>query len=41
MVKNYHPDRVSHLGEERTQEAHLSFLEIMEAYQELEKMRGL
>ena len=41
MVRNYHPDRVSHLGEEHAQEAHLRVLEIMEAYQELEKIREL
>lgn len=40
MVRNYHPDRTAHLGEEHAEEAHLRFLEIMEAYQELERVRG-
>ena len=41
MVKQYHPDKMAHLGEEQAQEAHLKFLEIIEAYQELERVRGV
>lgn len=41
MVMEYHPDKAAHLGEEETQDAHLKFLEIIEAYQELEKERGI
>ena len=40
MVMAYHPDKMAHLGEEQAQEAHLKFLEIMEAYKELESERG-
>ena len=40
MVMQYHPDKIAHLGEEQAQEAHLRFLEIVDAYQELEKVRG-
>ena len=40
MVMVYHPDKMAHLGEEQAQEAHLKFLEIMEAYKELESERG-
>ena len=41
MVMQYHPDKMAHLGEEQTQEAHLKFLEIVEAYQELERVRSI
>ena len=41
MVMEYHPDKTAHLGEEQAQEAHLKFLEIMEAYKELESNRGI
>jgi len=41
QVMKYHPDKVSCLGEVQAQEAHLKFLEIMEAYQELERVRGV
>ncbi|KMP10877.1 hypothetical protein UZ36_06300 [Candidatus Nitromaritima sp. SCGC AAA799-C22] len=41
MARLYHPDKVAHQGEEQAQEAHMKFLEIMEAYQELEKARDL
>jgi len=41
MVMQYHPDKTAHLGEEQTQEAHLKFLEIVEAYQELERVRSI
>lgn len=40
-VMQYHPDKAAYLGEEQAQEAHLKFLEIMEAYQELERVRGI
>jgi DnaJ like chaperone protein len=36
MLMEYHPDKTSHLGEEQAQESHLKFLEIIEAYKELE-----
>lgn len=39
MAMQYHPDKMAHLGEAQAQEAHLRFLEIMEAYQELERVR--
>jgi DnaJ like chaperone protein len=41
MAMAYHPDKTAHLGEEKAQEAHLRFLEIMEAYKELERERGI
>ena len=41
MVMTYHPDKMVHLGEEQAQEAHLKFLEIMEAYKELESDRAI
>ena len=41
MVMQYPPDKTAHLGEARAQEAHLKFLEIMEAYKELESKRGV
>jgi len=41
MVMEYHPDKTAHLGEEQAQEAHLKFLEIMEAYKELENGRDI
>ncbi|NIQ03365.1 MAG: DnaJ domain-containing protein [Nitrospinaceae bacterium] len=41
LASQHHPDRVIHLGEEKIEEAHLKFIEIQEAYQELEKIRGL
>ena len=37
----FHPDRVAHLGEHRAEEAHMKFIEVQEAYKELEKTRGL
>lgn len=41
LASQCHPDKVAHLGEDRVEEAHLKFLEVQEAYRELEKMRGL
>ncbi|MFQ5449598.1 MAG: DnaJ domain-containing protein [Nitrospinaceae bacterium] len=40
-VGQYHPDRVAHLGEDQGEEAHLKFLEIQAAYEELERIRGV
>ena len=37
----FHPDHVAHLGEEEGEEAHMKFLEIQAAYEELEKIHGL
>ena len=37
MAMEYHPDKTAYLGEEQAQDAHLKFLEIMEAYKELER----
>ena len=39
LAAQCHPDKVTHLGEDQVEEAHLKFLEIQEAYQELEKIR--
>jgi DnaJ like chaperone protein len=41
MVMEYHPDKTAHLGEVQAQKAHLKFLEIMDAYKELEKDRNI
>jgi len=41
LASQFHPDKVTHLGGEKVEEAHLRFLEIQEAYQELEKKRNL
>jgi DnaJ like chaperone protein len=41
MVMTYHPDKTAYLGEDQAEEAHLKFLEIMEAYKELERERGI
>jgi DnaJ like chaperone protein len=41
LASQYHPDKVAHLGENQVEEAHLKFLEIQEAYQELGKKRSL
>ncbi|HIE42902.1 MAG TPA: hypothetical protein EYP95_06750, partial [Nitrospinaceae bacterium] len=41
MASQYHPDRVSMEDEKVIQEAHLKFLEIQSAYQELGKIRQL
>lgn len=37
----YHPDRVAHLGDEKVEDAHIRFLEIQEAFEELEKIHKL
>ena len=41
MVMKCHPDKMAYLGEKEAQEAHLKFLEIIEAYQEMERVRGV
>jgi DnaJ like chaperone protein len=41
MAKQYHPDRVSHLGEEFVRLAHEKFSRINEAYDRIRKERGL
>ena len=41
LIKEYHPDTVSHEGQAAAEEAHLKFLEIQQAYQELESVRGI
>jgi len=35
----FHPDRVSHAGKDHAEEAHLKFLQIQSAYEELERLR--
>lgn len=41
LISACHPDRVAHEGEKAVEEAHLKFLEIQAAYQELENIRGI
>ena len=41
MASQYHPDRVSMEDEKTVQDAHLKFIEIQSAYQELEKVRKI
>ena len=41
LISECHPDRVIHEGEAAAKEAHLKFLEIQQAYQELENIRGI
>lgn len=41
LISMCHPDRVAHEGEKAVEDAHLKFLEIQAAYQELEKVRGI
>jgi len=41
LIRQYHPDRVAHEGEAAAAAAHLKFLEIQQAYQELESVRGI
>ena len=41
LISLCHPDRVAHEGEKAVEEAHLKFLEIQAAYQELENTRGI
>ena len=41
MAKQYHPDRVSHLGEEFAHLAHEKFAQINKAYEDIRRERGL
>ena len=41
MVKKYHPDKVIHLGEEHQKGAKEKFRQVQEAYEQLQKERGL
>ncbi|MBT5469588.1 MAG: DnaJ domain-containing protein [Nitrospina sp.] len=41
LISACHPDRVANEGEEAVEAAHLKFLEIQEAYQELEGIRKI
>ena len=41
LFREYHPDTVAQEGEEAAEAAHLKFLEIQQAYQELESVRGI
>jgi len=41
LIREYHPDTVVHEGEAATEAAHLKFLEIQQAYHELESVRGI
>jgi DnaJ like chaperone protein len=41
LISVCHPDRVANEGEKAVEDAHLKFLEIQAAYQELEKVRGI
>lgn len=41
LISACHPDRFVHEGEEAAEAAHLKFLEIQAAYQELESVRGI
>jgi DnaJ like chaperone protein len=41
LISLHHPDRVAHQGKKAVEDAHLKFLEIQAAYQELEKVRSI
>jgi DnaJ like chaperone protein len=41
MAKKYHPDKVSHLGEDFKKVAHEKFRKVQEAYDQIKKERGL
>jgi DnaJ like chaperone protein len=41
LISVCHPDRVAHEGEKAVEDAHMKFLEIQAAYQELENVRGI
>ena len=41
MAKKYHPDRVSHLGEEYRKAAEEKFKKVNEAYEKIKKERGI
>ncbi len=40
-LRELHPDRVVHLGPEKTEEAHIKFLEAQSAFQELQTLKGI
>ena len=40
MAKKYHPDRLSHLGEEHREGAEEKFRQVQEAYEQIQKERG-
>lgn len=40
MAKKYHPDKVTHLGEEHQKGAEEKFKKVLEAYEQLQKERG-
>ena len=40
MAKKYHPDRLSHLGEEHRDGAEEKFRQVQEAYEQIQKERG-
>ena len=40
MAKKYHPDKVTHLGEEHQKGAEEKFKQVQEAYEQLQKERG-
>ena len=41
MAMKYHPDKVSHLGEDFKKVAHEKFRKVQEAYDQVKKERGL
>ena len=41
LISLHHPDRVAHQGKKAVEDAHLKFLEIQAAYQEVEKVRRI
>ena len=41
LISICHPDRVAYEGKEAVEKAHIKFLEIQAAYQELESVRGI
>jgi len=41
LAMKYHPDKVSHLGEDFKKVAHEKFRKVQEAYDQIKKERGL
>jgi len=41
LVREFHPDRVAHLGDDVVEDAHIRFMEIQTAYQALTAKQGL
>ena len=41
MAVKYHPDKVSHLGEEHQRNANEKFQKLTEAYEQVKKERGM